>query len=149
SDNASASYAARSGRGGYRGQGRGRGRGGCGRGGGTSPKNDDSTANGSKIESSNVGDIPIRVAGDAAVLKDVLHVPDLSVNLMSVPAVNRKGIFVVFTPDEHVVFARDVDLSTARTLAEGTRDEGLYWFKGTLRDTEEEDGAMALLTKEE
>ncbi|KAJ3275428.1 hypothetical protein HK104_003898, partial [Borealophlyctis nickersoniae] len=108
------------------------------------------TANGSKMESTEVGNVPLWVAGSEkpAILKDVLHIPELSANLMSVPAVNRKGIFVIFTPNEHVVFARDVDLSTAKTLAEGTRDKGLYWFKGTLRNTEEEEG-MALLTKEQ
>ncbi|KAJ3267955.1 hypothetical protein HK104_005542, partial [Borealophlyctis nickersoniae] len=41
------------------------------------------TANGSKIESVEVGNIPIRVAGEPATLQDVLHVPELSTNLMS------------------------------------------------------------------
>ena len=81
--------------------------------------------------------IPIRGAGTISIFRtsldrryfsDVLYVPDLGFNLLSVSSLTKQGASVEFLADSVIVR----DLSTGSTLASGQQDGGLYKFTALI-----------------
>ena len=82
------------------------------------------------VEFGNNGKLPVRGRGDIEVrlgvrthtMRDVSYVPGLSVNLLSIAALDRRGIHVVFG-DRGV---RMIDKVTKHVIATGKAKDGLY-----------------------
>ena len=76
------------------------------------------------------GDIEIEVGGHMQAMTDVLYVPAMSVNLLSIIALNRRG-FTVFFGAQRVEIA---DSLTGRTVARGRAADGLYELTESTSD---------------
>ena len=68
------------------------------------------------------GDIQVRVGRLTQVMKDVLYVPGISVNLLSIMALDRRGFHVTFGSQSVQI----IDKQTNRTVASGRAKNGLY-----------------------
>lgn len=68
------------------------------------------------------GDIQVRIGRHVQTLKDVLYVPGIGVNLLSIMALDRRGFLVNFG-DQNV---KIIDKRTAVTVALGQAVNGLY-----------------------
>jgi hypothetical protein len=66
-------------------------------------KTTDACANSQEIESIHTGTVNISLGDSIKALRDVLHVPELKKNLLSVRALTREGHKVTFNPDGTVV----------------------------------------------
>jgi hypothetical protein len=76
-----------------------------------------------KIEG--VGSISFRLESGAMLnVDEVLYVPGLSKNLLSVATLEDKGYWVIFKDREALLWAKGSHLSTTKTI--GTRKGGLY-----------------------
>ena len=76
------------------------------------------------------GNIEIEVGGHKQTMTDVLYVPAMSVNLLSIIALDRRG-FTVFFGAQRVEIA---DSLTGRTVARGRAADGLYELTESTSD---------------
>ena len=81
--------------------------------------------------------IPIRGTGTISIFhfSNVLYVPDLGFNLLSVSSLMKQGAFAEFTAD-HVTIR---DLASGSTLASGQQDGGLYKFMDLVSQSAADD----------
>ena len=63
-------------------------------------------------------------------MKDVLYVPGLKKNLLSISALDAKGIRVAFVDGQVLMWPRGKAIEDATVIRE--EDEGLYKLKGQL-----------------
>ena len=61
-------------------------------------------------------------------MKDVLYVPGLKKNLLSIPALDKKGLWVAFINGEVLMCPSGKSLEDASVI--GTKEDGLYTLKG-------------------
>ena len=76
------------------------------------------------------GNIEIEVGGHMQTMTDVLYVPGMSVNLLSIIALDRRG-FTVFFGAQQVKIA---DSLTGKTIAQGRAVDGLYELTNSSSD---------------
>ena len=83
----------------------------------------------SSIEASCVGDVFLNTSSndEPAVLQDVLHVPRISANLLSVYRITKQGYGVYF--DSSVLEV--IDTNSLQIVASGTQEGGLYHLKSS------------------
>jgi hypothetical protein len=63
-------------------------------------------------------------------IDEIIYVPGLKKNLISVVVLERKGYTIAFTKGKVLMWASNGDLSTAMTI--GTRESGLYKIIGQV-----------------
>lgn len=94
------------------------------------------------IKAKGIGNIPVMFHSNEkkAIMKDVLYVPDLAHPLLSISAVNDKGIDVTFKRNGQVVFEDDDG-----TIGEGKRVGNLYQLTASVKEasTDEEQALSA------
>ena len=76
------------------------------------------------------GDIEIEVGGNMQAMTDVLYVPAMSVNLLSIIALDRRGFTVVFGAQRVEI----ADSLTGKTVARGRAEDGLYVLTSSTSD---------------
>jgi hypothetical protein len=101
-------------------------------------------ANGNKLHSNCTGRV---LLASNINLNNVLHVPDLSSNLLSVSQITDKGYTVVFTKDHCKVFD-DIKFTGNQVLI-ASKDNGLYRYKAQVRHILEEEHSNLLQTRQE
>ena len=74
-------------------------------------------ANGEKLHARSIGNVKFDLDGQTIIMKEVLHVPDLDANLLSISALNRKGFSVLFK--KHGVEIRRRGTLVARGVLKG------------------------------
>ena len=94
------------------------------------------TANNAKMEAIGVGTVKIAVLNKTLVLHNVLHIPSLYTNLLSIPQVVENKAKVEFSKDIYKI----IYLPTVEVIAEATKIGKLY-ILNTLKP-------IALIAKE-
>jgi uncharacterized UBP type Zn finger protein len=69
-------------------------------------------------------------SGNIFHIDEILYVPSLKKNLISVPVLESKGYTVAFSKGKALLWSSNDDLSTAITI--GTRECGLYKLSGQV-----------------
>jgi hypothetical protein len=69
-------------------------------------------------------------SGNVFHIDEILYVPGLKKNLISVPVLESKGYSVAFSKGKALLWSSNEDLSTAITI--GTRESGLYKISGQV-----------------
>jgi hypothetical protein len=67
-------------------------------------------------------------SGNIFHINEILYVPGLKKNLISVPVLESKGYSVAFSKGKALLWSSNEDISTAITI--GTRESGLYKISG-------------------
>jgi len=73
------------------------------------------------------GDINVTVSQSIGKISDVMHVPDVKVNLLSISQIADKDAVVVFSKDGCKIFDVNSMKISGEILATGTRENGLYF----------------------
>ena len=68
--------------------------------------------NGQALKAQGIGEIKFDLGGKSIVMKDVLWVSDLNANLLSISALNRKGLSVMFHKDDVEVRKKGILVAT-------------------------------------
>lgn len=87
-------------------------------------------ANGGVTKSGDIGEVEVRLKGSSSnrMITDVIHVPNLATNLVSVSKLASKGLLWVFGADgAHMYSERDFQVK-GEVLATATQKQGLYFL---------------------
>lgn len=89
-----------------------------------------SVADNTKILSEGSGDVKLDIAvngcSEPVVLKNVMYVPNLSSNLLSVSKITDKGLIVVFDDLKCTVYCKSNFKISGNVIVTGNKSEGLY-----------------------
>ncbi|KAF6203143.1 hypothetical protein GE061_003559 [Apolygus lucorum] len=89
---------------------------------------DITVANNSKITAKSCGDVRMKLSNDSSetTIRDVLYIPELNTNLLSVGKIVDKGKVVIFSKEGCKIFDEDSCEVQGDATAQGTFEEGVF-----------------------